>query len=55
MKLLKNLEENIDDNIIENLYLNNLFLSEIVPEGQEYEKAQKEISKLEKGIIKNSN
>lgn len=24
MKLLKNLEENIDDNIIENLYLNNL-------------------------------
>lgn len=55
MKLLKNLGENIDDNIIENLYLNNLFLSEIVSEGQEYEKTKKEISKLEKDIIRNSN
>lgn len=55
MKILKNLEKDIDDNIIENLYLNNLFLSETVPEGQEYEKAKREISKLEKDIIKNSN
>ena len=43
--------ENMKDNIIKDLYLNNLYLSEKVPDTQEYKEITEKIKKAEKELL----
>ena len=51
MNLGEILDKNIEEDIIKDLYLNNLYLSEKVPDTQEYKEITEKIKNIEKQLL----